>query len=89
MAMVMFFANLIGMGTGPQIVGMLSDRLMPWVGADSLRYAMLSTSCVALGAAYSFLHAARTVKEDLLSVAAESGSAAQVAQRVEQCGSSA
>jgi MFS family permease len=68
MAVVMMLANLIGMGVGPQIVGILSDRLRPALGDDSLRYAMLSMSFVALWAAYHFWRAGRTVKEDLRNV---------------------
>ena len=48
LAMVMLFANLIGMGVGPQLVGTLSDHLMPAFGKDSLRYALLAVSLVAL-----------------------------------------
>ena len=66
LAVVMLFANLIGMGIGPQVVGILSDKLESRVGSDSLRYAMLTVSFVALWAAYHFWHAGRTVKEDLV-----------------------
>ena len=44
MAVVMFFVNLIGFGIGPQVVGVLSDALMPFAGRDSLRYAMIAMS---------------------------------------------
>jgi len=69
LAVVMLFANLIGMGAGPQLVGILSDVLSPRLGSDSLRYAMLITSLVALWAAGHFGLAARTVKADLAAVA--------------------
>jgi predicted MFS family arabinose efflux permease len=65
LAIVMLLANLIGMGIGPQIVGILSDALMPRWGSDSLRYAMLAMSFVALWAAYHFWQVGRTVKDDL------------------------
>lgn len=68
LALVMLLANLIGMGLGPQIVGILSDFLMPSLGGDSLRYAMLTMSLVALWAAYHFWHVGRTVGEDLSAV---------------------
>jgi predicted MFS family arabinose efflux permease len=75
LALVMLLANLIGMGIGPQLVGLLSDLLMPALGVDSLRYAMLAVSFVALWAAYHFWQVGRTVKEDLVEVArsAEAG----------------
>lgn len=65
LAVVMLFANLIGMGLGPQLVGMLSDLLSPTLGMESLRYAMLAMSLVALWAAYHFWQVSRTVEEDL------------------------
>jgi predicted MFS family arabinose efflux permease len=65
LALVMLFANLIGMGVGPQAVGVLSDWLLPRMGADSLRYAMLAMSSVALWSAYHFWQVGRTVREDL------------------------
>jgi MFS family permease len=68
LAVTMLLANLIGMGIGPQIVGTLSDLLNPTFGSDSLRYAMLLTSFVALWAAYHFWQVGRTVREDLLAV---------------------
>jgi len=64
-AVTMLFANLIGMGAGPQIVGVLSDLLNPLFGADSLRYAMLMTSFVALWAALHFWKAGEAVAHDL------------------------
>lgn len=69
MAVVMLLANLIGMGVGPQTVGVLSDALMPVFGIDSLRYSMLIVSCMALWGAYHLWRAGRTVVEDLAMVA--------------------
>ena len=57
LAIVMLLVNLIGMGIGPQIVGLLSDQLMPALGNDSLRYAMLVMSGVAPWAGYHFWQA--------------------------------
>ena len=65
LAIVMLLGNLIGMGIGPEIVGVLSDALMPALGNDSLRYAMLVMSFVALWAAYHFWRVGRTVMKDL------------------------
>ena len=52
MAVVMLFANLIGMGIGPQLIGVLSDRFAGTLGDDSLRYAMLSMSTIAVWGAF-------------------------------------
>ncbi len=56
----------IGLGLGPQAVGILSDLLYGEFGVESLRYAMLST--VVIFAAWSVVHyalAARTLPADL------------------------
>jgi predicted MFS family arabinose efflux permease len=65
MAMIMLVYNLIGMGFGPQIVGLLSDALRPLFGEDSLRYAMFTMTLIAMWSAYHFWQVGRTVKEDL------------------------
>lgn len=65
LALVMMFANLIGMGLGPQIVGVLSDLFKPALGLQSLRYAMLTLSVVALWAAWHFWCVGRCVRADL------------------------
>ncbi len=68
LAVVMLLVNLIGMGVGPQIVGILSDMLRPALGAESLRYAMLSMSLVSLWAAYHFWQAGQSVMQELSAV---------------------
>lgn len=68
LALMMLFGNLIGLGLGPLIVGMLSDLLQPTLGSESLRYAMLAMSCVSLWSAYHFWQVGRTVREDLRKV---------------------
>lgn len=65
MAVVMLLVNLIGFGIGPQVVGVLSDLLMPMTGTDSLRYAMLAVSFIAFWSGYHFWKAGQTVGEDL------------------------
>ena len=81
-ALVMMLASLIGMGIGPQIVGILSDLLAPAFGKDSLRYAMLLMSSVALWGAYHLWRAGRTVASDLHAIAAATQSSAD-GQRLE------
>jgi MFS family permease len=75
LAIVLLLANLVGMGLGPLIVGMISDALRPSVGNDSLRYAMLAISCVAFWMAYQLMCVRRTVSDDLAGLAARSGAA--------------
>lgn len=43
-ALILLFANLIGLGLGPLAVGILSDTFRPWAGEESLRYALLILS---------------------------------------------
>jgi predicted MFS family arabinose efflux permease len=40
-AILLFFLNLIGLGAGPFAVGLLSDRLAPGFGAESVRFALV------------------------------------------------
>jgi MFS family permease len=69
LAVVMLLANLIGMGVGPQIVGILSDLLKPISGDDSLRHAMLIASFLAIWAAYHFWQVSKTIDADLRAMA--------------------
>lgn len=65
-AILLFVINIVGLGLGPQGVGILSDLLSNRFGIESLRYALLIT--VVTFAAWSVLHyalAARTLREDL------------------------
>jgi hypothetical protein len=66
---VMFLANLIGMGAGPLLVGSMSDLLTPTLGVDGLRYAMMIMSVGWLWASYHFTRVARTIDEDLRNAA--------------------
>jgi hypothetical protein len=40
-AILFFILNIIGLGLGPWLVGVLSDALAPAFGIESLRYAMV------------------------------------------------
>jgi MFS family permease len=65
-AALLLILNLIGMGLGPQFVGVLSDLLAPRFGAESIRWSLLVT--IVVGALWSAVHyflAARTLREDL------------------------
>jgi predicted MFS family arabinose efflux permease len=64
-AILFFILNILGLGLGPQTVGILSDYLAPEYGSDSLRYAMLIAGLAALWAAVHFMLSARTLREDL------------------------
>lgn len=64
-ALLLFVLNIIGLGMGPQAVGIMSDLLAPAYGQESLRYALLISSSFYLWSAYHFWKAAVTLKPDL------------------------
>jgi predicted MFS family arabinose efflux permease len=65
-AVLLFILNMIGLGAGPQAVGILSDVLQPSYGDESLRYALLMLSTVQIWAAYHYYQAGKSLKEDLV-----------------------
>lgn len=65
-AIVFFFANLIGTGLGPVIAGALSDAFSKTAGAGTgLKYAMMTVTLLFLPCGFYMLQAARTLKADL------------------------
>lgn len=64
-AVLLFILNIIGLGLGPQLVGILSDWLVPIYEKESLRYALVITSVINLWAAFHYWEAARTLRGDL------------------------
>ncbi|MEC7613020.1 MAG: MFS transporter [Pseudomonadota bacterium] len=65
-AILFFILNLIGLGLGPWVIGLLSDQLAPTLGQESLRHAMLYLLPAMM--TWSVIHfylASRTLKEDL------------------------
>jgi MFS family permease len=65
MAVFMLLANLIGMGLGPQIVGILSDRFQESMGEDALRYAMLCLAGLPLWSAVHLWIVGGIIDDDL------------------------
>ncbi len=57
--------NLVGLGFGPLVVGMLSDLLTPSLGVESLRWAMSITIITSFVSAILFLATAKKLKTDL------------------------
>jgi MFS family permease len=60
-ALLLFLGNLVGLGLGPQLIGLLSDAFSARFGADALRYALLMVVPIGLWGAYHYLLAARTL----------------------------
>lgn len=64
-SITLFILNIIGMGFGPQLVGIMSDWFAPEYGQHSLRMALLVLSFLNLWCAYHYLTAARTLRADI------------------------
>jgi predicted MFS family arabinose efflux permease len=67
-AILLFILNIIGYAPAAWIVGGISDALKPTLGADSLRYALMTGMITALIGAYCYWRASRTLKEDIARV---------------------
>ena len=64
-AILLLILNIIGLGLGPPVVGAVADLLQPALGADALRYAMLTTILTGLMGAFCYWRATKTLKSDL------------------------
>lgn len=64
-AILLLMFNLVGLGGGPLVIGMISDALAPVHGADSLRYALLWTLPAAALAAVAQYRMGRVVSADM------------------------
>ncbi len=72
-AVLLFVVNLIGLGVGPQAVGVMNDLLAPSVGASAVRYSLLIVGVMNVWAAVHFALAARTLVADLEPVRSAAG----------------
>lgn len=65
-AVLFLILNIIGLGAGPYVVGVLSDLLAPSLGTESLRYAMLyALPPVMAWSAVHYWLAAKTIRQDI------------------------
>lgn len=65
-AILLFLINIIGLGLGPQIAGILSDLLAVTFADESLRYSLLIIGAIAgPWAAFHFFKAGQTIDFDL------------------------
>jgi hypothetical protein len=62
---MLFVVNLIGLGLGPQAVGVLNDVLGAQFGSEAIRYSLCIVGLTNLWAAVHFAWAARTFRADL------------------------
>ncbi len=63
---LLFIINIIGLGLGPQLVGVISDLLFDQYGVESLRYALFICSLVYIWGAFHYFMAGRYLKDDLV-----------------------
>jgi predicted MFS family arabinose efflux permease len=65
-ALLLFILNIIGLGLGPQLTGILSDQLAPGLGTESMRYSLLIVACVVSPwAAWHYFAAGHHIEADL------------------------
>jgi predicted MFS family arabinose efflux permease len=58
-ALMLMISALLGVGLGPTVIGIISDRLHALLGVDSLRWALAGSTVMFLVASTNFLLAAR------------------------------
>lgn len=63
-SIMLFILNIIGLGFGPQLVGVLSDLFAPAYGQESLRMSLLVLGFLNLWCAFHYYLAGRTLRED-------------------------
>ena len=57
--------NLVGLGLGPQLIGIVSDMVSGAFGTDSLRYALIGAAFLNIWACAHYYFAGRTLRHDL------------------------
>lgn len=72
-AILLFIINIIGLGLGPLVVGILADLFTPVAGAEALRWALVIGGLVNVWGMVHFMLASRTVREELQEVADSQG----------------
>jgi predicted MFS family arabinose efflux permease len=64
-AMMLFAQNLIGLGLGPLLFGMLSDALKPIAGPESVRWVLFGAAWLGLIPAFFFWQSSLRLKAEL------------------------
>ena len=64
-AILLFCINILGLGLGPLLVGIMSDGFAPTYGTDSLRYALLLVSLLNIWGSIHYYLAGHTLEGDL------------------------
>ena len=74
-SITLFILNIVGMGFGPQLVGIVSDLFAPAYGQESLRMALLFLGVVNFWCAWHYYLAGRTLHEAREALRSSSGPA--------------
>jgi len=65
-SLVLLIINVIGLAMGSPVTGFISDKLQPYYGPESMRYALLIVSVVMLPiAAWCYFQAGKFIEQDL------------------------
>ena len=64
-AILFFVLNLVGLGFGPLVIGMLSDLFAPSLGTESLRWALTVVMVASVASILLFLVSAKRLSGDL------------------------
>jgi hypothetical protein len=64
-ALVLLTATCFGQGIGPLAVGMINDALKGALGAEAVRYSLLSAAATTMLGALLFVWAARFIRADI------------------------
>lgn len=64
-AILLFIFNIVGLGLGPQAIGIVSDLLAPQLGKESLRYSLLMFSTLNIWGAIHYYKAGKFLATDL------------------------
>ncbi|MCH2169807.1 MFS transporter [Myxococcota bacterium] len=67
-AIILFVINLVGLGLGPQLVGILNDLLQPSFGDEAIRYSLSAMGLFNLWGALHSVLGARTLRAELADV---------------------
>lgn len=65
-AILFFILNIIGLGFGPFVGGVISDALQPTLGIDALRWALANSVIASLLSAVCLYTASKSIQKDLI-----------------------
>jgi len=64
-AIFLLVQNLLGLGFGPMLYGLMSDLLQPSVGIQSVRYVLYTSALLVPIPAFCFWQASRSLDRDM------------------------